>query len=86
MTRQVTDVIVAVTVMSSAVYRNMLLKANLAKSTNTVFHAGKWKSQKYNEQICDVNVMNFQQKLGSKQTYHMVHQPVSRGLAVFADA
>jgi len=36
LTRQVTDVIVAVTVMSSAVYRNMLLKANLAKSTNTV--------------------------------------------------
>ena len=25
-------------------------------------------------------------KLASKQAYHVVHQPVSRGLAVFADA
>jgi len=25
-------------------------------------------------------------QLGSKQAYHVVHQPVSRGLAVFADA
>ena len=27
-----------------------------------------------------------QRKLGSKQAYHVVHQPVSRGIAVFADA
>ena len=28
----------------------------------------------------------YQRKLGSKQAYRVVHQPVSRGLAVFADA
>jgi len=27
-----------------------------------------------------------QRKLGSKQAYRVVHQPVSRGFAVFADA
>jgi len=32
------------------------------------------------------SIIWYQRKLGSKQAYRMVHQPVSRGLAVFADA
>ena len=32
------------------------------------------------------SIIWYQRKLGSKQTYRVVHQPVSRGLAVFADA
>ena len=32
------------------------------------------------------SIIWYQRKLGSKQLYHVVHQPVSRGLAVFADA
>ena len=32
------------------------------------------------------SIIWYQRKLGSKQAYHVVHQPVSRGLAVFADA
>ena len=32
------------------------------------------------------SIIWYQQKLGSKQAYRVVHQPVSRGLAVFADA
>ena len=31
-------------------------------------------------------LIRYQRKLGSKQAYHVVHQPISRGLAVFADA
>ena len=31
-------------------------------------------------------LIRYQRKLGSKQAYRVVHQPVSRGLAVFADA
>jgi len=30
--------------------------------------------------------MNTQRSWGSKQAYRVIHQPVSRGLAVFADA
>jgi len=32
------------------------------------------------------SIIWYQRKLGSKQTYRVVHQPVSRGFAVFADA
>ena len=32
------------------------------------------------------SIIWYQRKQGSKQAYHVVHQPVSRGLAVFADA
>jgi len=32
------------------------------------------------------SIIWYQRKLGSKQAYRMIHQPVSRGLAVFADA
>jgi len=32
------------------------------------------------------SIIWYQRKLGSKQAYRVVHQPVSRGLAVFADA
>ena len=32
------------------------------------------------------SIIWYQRKLGSKQAYHVVPQPVSRGLAVFADA
>ena len=32
------------------------------------------------------SIIWYQRKLGSKQAYHVVQQPVSRGLAVFADA
>jgi len=32
------------------------------------------------------SIIWYQRKLGSKQAHHVVHQPVSRGLAVFADA
>ena len=32
------------------------------------------------------SIIWYQRKLGSKQAYRIVHQPVSRGLAVFADA
>jgi len=32
------------------------------------------------------SIIWYQRKLGSKQAYHVVHQPVSHGLAVFADA
>ena len=32
------------------------------------------------------SIIWYQRKLGSKQAYRLVHQPVSRGLAVFADA
>ena len=32
------------------------------------------------------SIIWYQRKLGSKQAYRMVHQPVSRGFAVFADA
>ena len=32
------------------------------------------------------SIIWYQRKLGSKQAYHVVHQPVSPGLAVFADA
>jgi len=32
------------------------------------------------------SIIWYQRKLGSKQAYHVVHQPVSRCLAVFADA
>ena len=32
------------------------------------------------------SIIWYQRKLGSKQAYHVVHQPVSRGLAMFADA
>ena len=32
------------------------------------------------------SIICYQRKLGSKQAYRVVHQPVSRGLAVFADA
>ena len=32
------------------------------------------------------SIIWYQRKLGSKQAYHVVHQPVSRGLALFADA
>ena len=32
------------------------------------------------------SIIWYQQNLGSKQAYHVVHQPLSRGLAVFADA
>ena len=32
------------------------------------------------------SIIWYQRKLGSKQAYRMVHRPVSRGLAVFADA
>ena len=36
--------------------------------------------------LCMTNIIWYQQKLGSKQAYYLVHQPVSRDLAVFADA
>ena len=36
--------------------------------------------------LCMTNIIWYQQNLGSKQAYYVVHQPVSRGLAVFADA
>ena len=32
------------------------------------------------------SIIWYQQKLGNKQAYRVVHQPVSRGYAVFADA
>ena len=32
------------------------------------------------------SIIWYQRKLGSKQAYRVVHQPVSRGFAVFADA
>ena len=32
------------------------------------------------------SIIRYQRKLGSEQAYRVVHQPVSRGLAVFADA
>ena len=32
------------------------------------------------------SIIWYQRKLGSKQAYRVVHQPVSRGLTVFADA
>ena len=32
------------------------------------------------------SIIWYQRKLGSKQAYHVVRQPVSRGFAVFADA
>jgi len=32
------------------------------------------------------SIIWYQRKLGSKQAYRMVHQPVSRDFAVFADA
>ena len=32
------------------------------------------------------SIIWYQRKLGSKQAYRVVHQPVSRGLAVFANA
>ena len=32
------------------------------------------------------SIIWYQRKLGSKQAYRVVHHPVSRGLAVFADA
>ena len=32
------------------------------------------------------SIIWYQRKLGGKQAYRVVHQPVSRGLAVFADA
>ena len=32
------------------------------------------------------SIIWYQRKLGSKHAYRVVHQPVSRGLAVFADA
>ena len=32
------------------------------------------------------SIIWYQRKLGSKQAYHVVHQPESRGFAVFADA
>ena len=32
------------------------------------------------------SIIWYQRKLGSKQAYRVVHQPVSRGLAVFVDA
>ena len=32
------------------------------------------------------SIIWYQRKLGSKQAYRVVHQPVSRGLAVFTDA
>ena len=32
------------------------------------------------------SIIWYQRKLGSKQAYRVAHQPVSRGLAVFADA
>ena len=32
------------------------------------------------------SIIWYQRNLGSKQAYRVVHQPVSRGFAVFADA
>ena len=32
------------------------------------------------------SIVWYQRKLGGKQAYRVVHQPVSRGLTVFADA
>ena len=32
------------------------------------------------------SIIGYQRKLGNKQAYRVVHQPVSRGFAVFADA
>jgi len=32
------------------------------------------------------SIIWYRRKLGSKQAYRVVHQPVSRGFAVFADA
>jgi len=37
-------------------------------------------------QLSPSSIIWYQRKLGSKQAYHVVHQPVSRGFAVFADA
>ena len=42
--------------------------------------------QKGNKQLSPSSIIWYQRKLGSKQAYRVVHQPVSRGLAVFADA
>jgi len=52
----------------------MLLRNNLRQLVHTLLP------------LSPSSIIWYQRKLGSKQAYCMVHQPVSRGLAVFADA
>ena len=52
----------------------MLLRSNLRQVVHTLLP------------LSPSSIIWYQRKLGSKQTYRVVHQPVSRGLAVLADA
>jgi len=52
----------------------MLLRNNLRQVVHTLLP------------LSPSSIIWYQRKLGSKQAYRVVHQPVSRGFAVFADA
>ena len=52
----------------------MLLRNNLSQVVHTLLP------------LSPSSIIWYQRKLGSKQAYRMIHQPVSCGLEVFADA